>query len=138
MAKYTGLIDLTGKRFGKFTVIARDSRKGATYWLCRCDCGNEKVVDGSMIRSGEAAKSCGDCTIYPYYATKPIMQITADSMFGTIQQTDSGEYKAYFLNEYIGTFKTYQSAYAARRLCEFALFATDEDSYYEMIHKSKE
>lgn len=35
------LIDLTGQRFGKLTVLKRDySKKGGTYWICQCDCGN--------------------------------------------------------------------------------------------------
>lgn len=134
-------IDLSDKKYGKFTIIEQDRSyrdNGATYWLCRCSCGNTKILDASLIRDGTAAKSCGDCTIYPYFSKKPIMQLTADSMFDTITQTDNGEYEAYFLNEYIGTYKTYQSAWAARRLCEFSLFANDKDSYLEMIHKSKE
>lgn len=53
------MIDLTGQRFGRLFVIRRDdSRKKAAYWLCRCDCGNEKVVQGCHLRSG-ATVSCG-------------------------------------------------------------------------------
>ena len=53
------MIDLTGQRFGRLTVIRRDeSRKKAAYWLCRCDCGKEKVVQGCHLRSG-ATVSCG-------------------------------------------------------------------------------
>lgn len=51
--------DLTGQRFGRLTVIRRDdSRKKAAYWLCVCDCGNEKVVQSCHLRSG-ATVSCG-------------------------------------------------------------------------------
>lgn len=51
--------DLTGKKFGKYTFIRWDSVKNKmTYWLCRCDCGVEKVVDSSKVKSGHA-KSCG-------------------------------------------------------------------------------
>ena len=53
------MIDLTGQRFGRLLVIRRDeSRKKAAYWLCKCDCGNEKVVQGCHLRSG-ATVSCG-------------------------------------------------------------------------------
>lgn len=53
------LIDLTGKRFGKLTVINRieDKRNGA-WWLCRCDCGKEKVIKGQSLRDG-LSHSCG-------------------------------------------------------------------------------
>jgi len=53
------LIDLTGKRFGKLTVKKRVEvdRKG-TFWECKCDCGNVKVVIGNHLKSGNT-KSCG-------------------------------------------------------------------------------
>lgn len=57
-------IDLTGQRFGKWTVIERAedyiSPAGyhTTQWLCRCDCGTERVVNASTLRS-KLSKSCG-------------------------------------------------------------------------------
>ena len=50
--------DLTGKRFGKLTVIKRDYKYGETKWFCKCDCGNTTSVKASSLRSG-AIKSCG-------------------------------------------------------------------------------
>lgn len=53
-------IDLTGQRFGKWTVLKRvgkNSQKQPT-WLCKCDCGQEAIVDGSNLRKG-LSKSCG-------------------------------------------------------------------------------
>lgn len=53
------LIDLTGQKFYKWTVINRDeTKKGTAYWICQCDCGTIKSVCGSSLRSG-ASKSCG-------------------------------------------------------------------------------
>ena len=53
-------IDLTGQRFGRFVVIKRDvtQKKKPSMWLCQCDCGNQKVVRGSDLKSGHT-KSCG-------------------------------------------------------------------------------
>lgn len=51
-------IDLTGKRFGQLVAIRREESKGATRWLCKCDCGNEKVVDYSNLVDGRT-KTCG-------------------------------------------------------------------------------
>lgn len=52
--------DLTGKVFGKLTVIKLLCRnKHSKYvWLCKCDCGNEKEIVGSHITCGETI-SCG-------------------------------------------------------------------------------
>lgn len=52
-------IDLTGQRFGRLTVIRYDhSEHDGAHWLCKCDCGNEKVAAGYSLRSGKT-KSCG-------------------------------------------------------------------------------
>lgn len=52
--------DLTGQRFGKLTVLERASNGNhkQTRWLCRCDCGNERIVQARSLKSGNT-KSCG-------------------------------------------------------------------------------
>lgn len=58
------LIDLTGQRFGRLTVIERAnnyiSPKGEpkARWICLCDCGNVAEVNGNDLRKGHT-KSCG-------------------------------------------------------------------------------
>lgn len=53
------LIDLTGQRFGRLTVIERAENKGKqTRWRCKCDCGNETIIRSTDLTSG-ASKSCG-------------------------------------------------------------------------------
>ena len=53
------LIDLTGKKFGRLTVIKKlDKRGNEWYWYCRCDCGNFCESRGVSLRSG-TKKSCG-------------------------------------------------------------------------------
>ena len=53
------LRDLTGNSYGRLTVVAlADKVDGRSAWLCRCDCGAEKVVrDDHLKRS--LVKSCG-------------------------------------------------------------------------------
>lgn len=51
--------DLTGKRFGKLTVISIHGKAGEkNTYLCQCDCGNKIVVLGNNLVSG-ATNSCG-------------------------------------------------------------------------------
>lgn len=54
------LIDLTGQKFGRLTVIefSHNDKGGRTCWLCICDCGKETVVQGGNLKSG-GTKSCG-------------------------------------------------------------------------------
>ena len=51
--------DLTGQKFGRLTVIKRaENKRGRVYWLCKCECGNEKVIMGDNLKSG-GIMSCG-------------------------------------------------------------------------------
>ena len=55
------LIDLSGQRFGRWTVLKRcDAPEGnnRVYWMCECDCGNTRAVSGSMLKAGRT-NSCG-------------------------------------------------------------------------------
>jgi hypothetical protein len=48
-------IDITGNRYGKLMVIKYTEKNK---WLCICDCGKEKLIGGSNLRSG-GTSSCG-------------------------------------------------------------------------------
>lgn len=53
------VVDLTGKRFGRLTVLARAENKGGrVYWHVVCDCGTSNVVSGNTMQQGKA-QSCG-------------------------------------------------------------------------------
>lgn len=55
------LIDITGQRFGRLFVVAKarsPSPSGGSLWLCRCDCGTEKLLNSSNLRNG-TTQSCG-------------------------------------------------------------------------------
>jgi len=53
-------IDLTKQRYGRLVALepATPNKHGQSRWLCRCDCGNEKIIDANPIRRG-LVKSCG-------------------------------------------------------------------------------
>lgn len=52
-------IDITGQRFGRLTAIKYvGSKDGGSQYLCRCDCGNEKILSARRLRAGQV-KSCG-------------------------------------------------------------------------------
>lgn len=61
--------DLTGKKFGRLTVIGRDLERDSknikngikgVHWLCQCDCGNPILssVTGYQLKTGHT-QSCG-------------------------------------------------------------------------------
>lgn len=57
-------VDLTGERFGRYTVVCRaddkvsPSGRHRTMWTCRCECGNVKDVLGFSLTGGHVV-SCG-------------------------------------------------------------------------------
>lgn len=54
-------LELTGQKFNKLTVINFAYMKNKhSYWLCRCECGNQKIIKGDYLtRKGRPIKSCG-------------------------------------------------------------------------------
>lgn len=56
-----------GNRYGKLVVISKDEelsiQKHRAYWVCKCDCGNTKIVSSKCLRDGKT-KSCGCLVSY--------------------------------------------------------------------------
>src|SRR6185437_14770853 len=52
-------VDVTGQRFGRLLVLSRaeNNKHHRTQWLCRCDCGTEKIITWQCIEQG--TRSCG-------------------------------------------------------------------------------
>ena len=53
--------DLTGRKFGRLTVIAKDPERTScnrVRWICRCECGNIKSIQAIHLEQG-AIISCG-------------------------------------------------------------------------------
>ena len=59
MARWN-FVDITGQRFGRYTVVRRveNDKRGKSQWLCKCDCGVYKVVGGQTLKNG-TTQSCG-------------------------------------------------------------------------------
>lgn len=70
---YKNLVDLTGRKFGRWTVLYKDSDRikekhknnkengssnSVIYWICECECGNKGSVDSGNLKSG-VSRSCG-------------------------------------------------------------------------------
>lgn len=62
------VIDLTGRVFGKLTVInivGSREKDGHPFWLCQCSCGGQKAVRGYSLKRGHV-RSCGCLRFSPY------------------------------------------------------------------------
>ena len=53
-------LDRTGLKYGRLTVVKHSGKdkRNKYLWLCKCDCGNEKIVVSDNLSSGKS-NSCG-------------------------------------------------------------------------------
>lgn len=67
--RHCNFVDMTGRVFGRLTVVRmateddlsesqRRNKGNLIYWVCDCECGNDAVVYGALLRKGNTA-SCG-------------------------------------------------------------------------------
>lgn len=82
-------INLTGKRFGKLTVLEEAERVNigalkSRAWKCKCDCGEILIVAMPYLRKGQT-KSCKKCYINYNFVDltgKTFKRLTVDRMSG--------------------------------------------------------
>lgn len=56
-SKGSGVKDISGQRYGKLVAVRLDHIKDKkSYWLCKCDCGTEKVIRSDCL---PRIQSCG-------------------------------------------------------------------------------
>lgn len=80
--------NITGQTFGKLTALkAVKNNKGSYDWLCKCECGSERVIIGSNLTTGKS-KSCG-CSSRTIARKSNLSQLSHGL-------TNSPEYVAYY------------------------------------------
>lgn len=64
-------IDITNMRFGRLvaTSFYGHAKDGALLWLCKCDCGNEKIIRSKSLRLG-LTRSCGCLSLEAFLKNK--------------------------------------------------------------------
>lgn len=80
------ITNLVGQKFGKLTVLYQTPNTNSQpRWMCRCDCGKEKTVQGCHLKSGHT-QSCG-CSWYKFGKSRTSWKGHGDipsTMFGRI------------------------------------------------------
>ena len=92
--KKTHFVDLTGKKFGKLTLIKLLGKNKAKCWIynVKCDCGNERIMEGNDVKSGKI-KSCG-CTTSDWVVKKCNENPTSSILKSHYQQYSCAAKKA--------------------------------------------
>lgn len=119
--------DLTGMRFGRLNVVERaedayrKNGKPRQRWLCRCDCGKEKIVYGENLTGGKTL-SCGCLQKEKASSANSTHRSTNTKLYGVwcamkqrCYNTNSTEYRLYggrgisVCDEWRFDFKKFQS-----------------------------
>jgi len=89
------IVDLTGQRFGKLIPIkcVGKDRRGNCLWLCKCGCGNKKIIPGNNLRGGRT-KSCGCLTLKSGHS-KSRIYMTWNDMIQRCNNPNHLNYKDY-------------------------------------------
>lgn len=114
------IIEMEGKEFGFWTVIRRyiplETFRGsdrAAKWLCKCKCGNEKIINGDVLREG-SSKSCGCWNSFENGFERALNNKTRNGQNGCIEWTgrrDKDGYARYGGKSKIVSRMLYQKAY---------------------------
>lgn len=152
-----------GKKFGKLYVVKRVNSTGESRYLCRCDCGNEIIVEGRKL--GRRVYSCGclksenskklmekikseghnrlkdlrvDGTNLSSLYTK-VKKNNTSGYTGVSYDKRSGKYRAYLtLNGKqisLGSYNTAKEAYKARLAGEEKYYKPILEKYRDKINK---
>lgn len=76
--------DLTGLRFGRWTVVSKSHirKHRLISYECECDCGTKRIVPGSLMRSG-ASMSCGCAFVEGAANSQRTHGLTKHRLWGT-------------------------------------------------------
>lgn len=130
-------LELTGQRYGKFTVLGPADNIGShTAWRCRCDCGGERVVETKYLRNGHVT-SCGcvphgldtltyvDGTCVEMLASETIRKNNTSGVTGVDWVSSKGLWRAMICFKgkryYLGSYARFEDAVEVRKQAEASL-----------------
>lgn len=145
--------DWVGKRFGKLTVLAYDSKNnGSHFWQCKCDCGREAVVSQSNLKNGHTT-SCGcianpantrhfvDGTCLEQIRSKKVCSVNTSGVRGVYQIKRNAKWAAQITfkgkTQYLGAYATLEEAARARRKAEERYFGECLEQYADLVNETK-
>lgn len=81
--------DITGQQFGLLTTIecVGKDKQGNSLWRCRCECGNETVLRGRLLRGGNVY-SCG-CLKNDSRRCMPVRCIETGIVFRSVAEAEN-------------------------------------------------
>jgi len=128
-------VDLTGKRFGKYVAIKFVSQNGRHY-LCKCDCGNEKIVSQSALLHRNR-KMCLRCLIYKHGKSDTPTYHAWENIKGRCLNKKNKRYPQYggrgitICDRWIKSFNNFLTDMGERPSAKHSIDRIDNDGNYE-------
>ena len=142
------LLDLTGRKFGRLSVIARAGiSNGEATWRCSCECGNTAVVRGYYLRN-KVTQSCG--CLHSEVSSKVYQNLRkTHGMTGTLEHTSWDQMRQRCMNpkhhawkdyggrgitvcsEWMNSFESFFRDMGRRPSVKYSLDRIDNDGNYE-------
>jgi Staphylococcus phage HNH endonuclease len=125
--------DVTGRRYGRLIAIMR-VKAPRTSWLCRCDCGVEKVVRYSKLKRGQL--SCG-CLRRPHGMSYSPEYKSWISMLSRCRSTKGRDWKNYgsrgiaVCEEWQHSFQAFLAHVGLRPTAKHSIDRINNDGNYE-------
>jgi hypothetical protein len=81
--------NIINKRFGRLLVIEYSHTNHSSYWTCKCDCGNEKIIRYSHLARG-ATRSCGCLSKEHPHNILPTGEASFNKLYNSYRKTAIG------------------------------------------------
>lgn len=119
------LVDVTGQRFGRLTVLGRSDRKSSAgaLWACVCDCGGETVTTSLRLRKGHTT-SCG-CVKRSKISTAKLIHGYAQKRDGTYRSWKEMRQRCNNSNNHKWKWYGGRGITVCERWSDFTLFLAD-------------
>lgn len=132
------VIDITGQKFGRLTVLNFDGVKSKkARWICKCECGNEVTAEGISLRSGHTS-SCG-CLARKHGKYNTLAYSSWRSMKSRCHNSNEKSYKNYGergikICERWNNFENFHADMGDRPSKEYSLDRIDNNANYSCGH----
>lgn len=88
--------DIIGRKFGMLTVLKLDrTQNKRSYWLCKCECGVEKVIRGDCLKAGTISCGCYNKSKKTAYIDGRSKDKLYHVYYGILQRCNNSNNKAY-------------------------------------------
>ncbi len=134
-------IDLTGQKFGRWTVIELYSiaTGSPTMWLCRCECGTKRPIQaGALSRGG--SRSCRRCAMQRHRKVGTPEYFSWGGMLSRCRNTNSPSYPRYggrgitACQRWIDSFEDFLEDMGTKPSLQHSIDRIDNDGNYSCGH----